>query len=92
MYTVALLELTTALMVIWLASGLHRAQTQLFVKYVKPFRVPDEQSMMQAAEEGRQANEVFEVHQFRRVMEAYLLMQYCFDKSSDCWGVGLSIW
>lgn len=99
MYIVAAFNMSVAVSTLWLASCLHRTQTEMFCKWVKTFRLVETKGqdvdelfkrLKDATEENK--NRSFNPFEYRYVMEAYLLMQSLFDKSSEAWGMGLSVW
>jgi hypothetical protein len=71
----------------------------MFVNWVKTYRLIDIKGQAldifsESLKEDEKAdqNSSFEPAEFRRVVEAYLFMQSLFDRSSEAWGLGLSIW
>lgn len=81
MYMTAGFDLGCSLMAIWLASSLHRIQTIMFVDWVRTFRLPSNAGqgkgycVVRREEEGEVEEPRLVESEYRRVMEAYLMMQ-----------------
>lgn len=90
MYTTAGFGLGCSLMAIWLASSLHRTQTIMFVDWVKTFRLPPNASqgrgycVVRREEEGEAEEPRLVESEYRRVMEAYLMMQVSVKVRKAC--------